>query len=530
MKDYLSQMLYALTSAYSRKDYDNNRCGHPLETNIGKLFAVFAWGLNMVQEQAEKIKAWDNLDNAKGSVLDRYGANFGVQREGTADEFYRLEIRVKVMSQLSGGDDDTVINAAAELLGVEPTDIELEDDFPAKKKMMVNALVIPPERQKLIDQIAADLKRLLAAGVGFAMYLVYIFRHVIEVSYELSAWSYEMPPCNTLYCGTFPCRATLGWTTRSVLRASARLDLPTYLTRFCGTYPDIATLGWLTRANDIQLSSEVIHGLADLDPCGDFLCGTRPVDATVGWSELASVLTSASLETLAYLVRVCGTYPDTATLGWAMRAITGAGFSIEDMQSDARLCGTEPNPATLGRLLRFTADVPGAASGQTFEPPATAGAECGTIPSGSTLAHRIVAAIRPDLTLEDVLSIPPFANTERAGVFPYKATPVYIVDGGAEVSASAVGIKKTPRRSGMTDCGTVPERTATSGTAEAETAISGAVGGVLVEAQYEVIDCGTVPQDTATGAQAASEAALACSAEGFTASAPLCNTKYCGQN
>ena len=169
MKDYLSKMLNALTSAYSRKDYDNLRCGLSPETNIGKLFAVFAWGLNMVQEQAEKIKAWDNLDNAQGSVLDRYGANFGVRRDGTTDEFYRLEIRVKVMSQLSGGDDDTVINAAAELLGVAPSDIELEDDFPAKKKMMVNALAIPPERQKLIDQIAADLKRLLAAGVGFGM-------------------------------------------------------------------------------------------------------------------------------------------------------------------------------------------------------------------------------------------------------------------------------------------------------------------------------------------------------------------------
>ena len=60
MKDYLSKMLNALTSAYSRKDYDNLRCGLSPETNIGKLFAVFAWGLNMVQEQAEKIKAWDN--------------------------------------------------------------------------------------------------------------------------------------------------------------------------------------------------------------------------------------------------------------------------------------------------------------------------------------------------------------------------------------------------------------------------------------------------------------------------------------
>lgn len=530
MRNYLSEMLYALTSAYSRKDYDNHRRGLPLETNIGKLFAVFAWGLNMVQEQAEKIKAWDNLDNAQGSVLDRYGANFGVRRDGTTDEFYRLEIRVKVMSQLSGGDDDTVINAAAELLGVSPTDIELEDDFPAKKKMMVNALVIPPERQKLIDQIAADLKRLLAAGVGFGMYLVYIFRHVIEVSYELEAWSYSIPPCNTLYCGTFPCRATLGWTSRAVLRASARLELPTYLTRFCGTYPDIATLGWLTYANDIQLSSDVLHALTDSDPCGDILCGTRPIDATLGWNEFASVLASASLETLAYLVRVCGTYPNTATLGWLTQAIAEAGFSVENIQSDGKPCGTEPDTATLGRVLQFIAAVPGGASGQTFEPPVAGEEECGTIPSASTFAHRIEAAIRSNPALADAAVIPPFANTERAGVFPDKATFAFIVDGGADVSASAEGIKKTPARSGMTGCGTAPERTATGGAAEAEAVISGAVDGVLVDAPYEITDCGALPEATGTGAQTASEATIACSAEGFTASAPLCNTKYCGQN
>ena len=51
-----------------------------------------------------------------------------------------------------------------------------------------------------------------SVAVFGGMYLVYIFRHVIEVSYELDSWSYSMPPCNTLYCGTFPCRATLGWT------------------------------------------------------------------------------------------------------------------------------------------------------------------------------------------------------------------------------------------------------------------------------------------------------------------------------
>ena len=73
MKNYLSEMLYALTSAYSRKDYDNHQQGRPLETNIGKLFSLFAWGLDIVQENAELVKQWDDLEAARGAVLDRYG-------------------------------------------------------------------------------------------------------------------------------------------------------------------------------------------------------------------------------------------------------------------------------------------------------------------------------------------------------------------------------------------------------------------------------------------------------------------------
>lgn len=101
---FLSKMLYALTSAYSRKDYDNVQLGLPLETNIGKLFSILAWGLETVEEQAELVRLWDDLDYASGSVLDRYGANFGVKRVSSDDRFYRLAIKVKIMAQLSGGD------------------------------------------------------------------------------------------------------------------------------------------------------------------------------------------------------------------------------------------------------------------------------------------------------------------------------------------------------------------------------------------------------------------------------------------
>lgn len=171
MRDYLSEMLYALTSAYSRKDYDNHQQGRPMETNIGKLFSLFAWGLNIVHENAELVKQWDDLEWAKGTVLDRYGANWGVKRFNENDALYRLAIKVKVMSQLSGGDTDTVIRAAADLLGVQNPDIEFEDVFPAKIALYVDWLLLTPERQDLIEPIAWAIKRIIAAGVGMRLYV-----------------------------------------------------------------------------------------------------------------------------------------------------------------------------------------------------------------------------------------------------------------------------------------------------------------------------------------------------------------------
>ena len=171
MTSYLHKMLYALTSAYSRRDYENLEHGLPVETNIGKLFSIFSWGLDKVQEQADLIKLWDDLDYAQGKVLDRYGANFGVKRGGASDALYRLFIKVKMMAQISGGDEDTVIKAAAEFLGVEYDELKSEDVFPAKKNFYVRESLISDERMELIEQIAFAIKRTMAAGVGFKLYL-----------------------------------------------------------------------------------------------------------------------------------------------------------------------------------------------------------------------------------------------------------------------------------------------------------------------------------------------------------------------
>lgn len=168
---YLEKMLDILTDPYTHRDLQNIRKNRKLETNIGKLFSLLADGFEVIHKNAELVRLWDDLENAEGAVLDRYGANFGVQRGAASDALYRILIRVKMLAQLSGGDGDTVIRAAGELLGVQFSDIELQDVYPAKVALYVDQSLLSEERLALIDQIAVALKRILTAGVGLRLYL-----------------------------------------------------------------------------------------------------------------------------------------------------------------------------------------------------------------------------------------------------------------------------------------------------------------------------------------------------------------------
>ena len=79
---YLSQMLEYLTGAYARSDIRNSRHSLPMETNIGRLFGT-CLGLEIIHENADRLKLWDDIDNARGSVLDATGpisASLAVER------------------------------------------------------------------------------------------------------------------------------------------------------------------------------------------------------------------------------------------------------------------------------------------------------------------------------------------------------------------------------------------------------------------------------------------------------------------
>ena len=315
MRDFLSEMLYALTSAYTRKDYDNRQRGSPLETNIGKLFSIFAWGLDMVQEQAELIRLWDNIDNAHGSVLDRYGANFGVQRYGADDSYYRLTIKVKVLSQLSGGDTDTVICAAAELMELELSDIEIEDIFPAKLCIYIDQTLMPPAKLALVERVVWALKRIIAAGVSIDVVMYCLVKNGLTISHKISAWSYFVPECNTIRCGTWWMPSTLGWSENHKLGYSARSEPVIVLPEFTGTLPDIATRGY-SLLGSLHLFAEA-KGFTDrLEFTGTVRCGTVWAASMLGWSEHRILVVDGKQDVYSVEPEFTGTMPDSSTIGY----------------------------------------------------------------------------------------------------------------------------------------------------------------------------------------------------------------------
>lgn len=163
-------MIDALTSAYTRKDSCHNNPEQILETNIGKLFAVLAWGLESVREQAYLIQSWDDIDNARGSVLDRYGANLGVKRISQDDKLYRLSIKIKMVAMLSGGDTDTLIRMVSALFNISSHNIDVKDIYPAKVGIYINYDSLSLEYRNLGEPITHVIKRILPAGVGINLY------------------------------------------------------------------------------------------------------------------------------------------------------------------------------------------------------------------------------------------------------------------------------------------------------------------------------------------------------------------------
>lgn len=167
---FAEKMLEMLTSSYNRTDIQNLKENQEPQTNIGKLFSLAGWGFDLIRDQTEKVRLWDDIDTMRGSTLTRYGDSFGVTRGEASDEILRIMIKVKIIAMLSSGDLDAIIWAAASLFGVAAEDVTVEEIYPAKVYLYIDEDKLDQEHKDIAGTIAALMKRIKAAGVGIRIF------------------------------------------------------------------------------------------------------------------------------------------------------------------------------------------------------------------------------------------------------------------------------------------------------------------------------------------------------------------------
>lgn len=141
------------------------------DSNLGKFLQIVADEIGLINEIVDEVEEVKKLENADGKTLDLHGGNVGQLRGQAHDELYRLLIRSKIQSNLSGGDVNAIIDYIVTLLRIDRDDIELvEPDWEASDYESASFEIRVPlnvltEMMVTIDQFTTVISRLSAAGV-----------------------------------------------------------------------------------------------------------------------------------------------------------------------------------------------------------------------------------------------------------------------------------------------------------------------------------------------------------------------------
>ena len=153
----LQKMLRRITENYS-KDPDSN---------VGKLLNIAATEIEDLEETANKIRLWRDIDEAEGETLDRIGYNVQQWRGQADDGIYRILIKSKVARNRSDGSVNTIIEVLAITLDTEEENIvvqELWETEPAAIQVDVPTALLN-EIGFSFTQFGRLVNRIVAAGV-----------------------------------------------------------------------------------------------------------------------------------------------------------------------------------------------------------------------------------------------------------------------------------------------------------------------------------------------------------------------------
>lgn len=264
-----------------------------------------------------------------------------------------------------------------------------------------------------IERRISTVKRLSAHLEGVS----YMVRRGIIIRHRMDSWSYRVPECGTIRCGTWWMRHTLGWSERHRLTVRERTEPFQISPELSGTLPYIKTPGYSLRGT-LRTTGQAAGYPVQPQFTGLVRSGTEWLHRTLGWSEQAGALTE-------------GAKPEGFTIApeWA---------------------GTLPEESRKGYTLVCGAVRSGGVATAFMDRPKEAGApeKTGTWPTVTTAGHSVTAgAVRTGGGAEAFMTAP-----ELAGTLPEDSAKGYAITGGLSARADVEGHKITPEYTG-----TLPE-------------------------------------------------------------------------
>ena len=165
MYGFLEKMCGIFSSAYNTGSH----------SNIRKILSIVAHGYEQLYAALMEVEASRDIDNAVGVTLDKAGKNVGVFRNGMTDGLYRVYIKNKIQSSVSGADIDTVIVCVASLFGLSAYDVQLIETFPASVSVSIPEEAVLSlggsysERAEIARQF---VRKIVASGIGVDLRLI----------------------------------------------------------------------------------------------------------------------------------------------------------------------------------------------------------------------------------------------------------------------------------------------------------------------------------------------------------------------
>ena len=160
-------------------------------SKIYKLLSLPGEQIDDILNALEKTALWRDIEEAEGKALDNMGSNVQVLRGGKGDDLYRQHIKTKIVSNLSGGEAETLNTVLSILMGDKFIGLHEGWDYPnIEESALIMAEHSPAENWQQVANIEHEIaKRIVAAGVRFAFLAVenYVQKYESEQTAETSA-------------------------------------------------------------------------------------------------------------------------------------------------------------------------------------------------------------------------------------------------------------------------------------------------------------------------------------------------------